>query len=64
MDQPADLKNPNEPKDREGNAMAISSTSAIIFRLLETNKNGEMLNRLKIKLGKTKEEIYQIISEL
>jgi uncharacterized protein YjbJ (UPF0337 family) len=32
--------------------------------LLEESKNQEMLGRLQIKLGKTKEELHKLLSEL
>jgi hypothetical protein len=41
-----------------------STVSLIVSKLLRDSKQEEMLNRLKVKLGKTKEEIYQIVSEL
>ncbi len=45
-------------------ADTLSSTSLIVFRLLAESKQGEFLNILRIKLGKTKEEIHLIISQL
>jgi len=41
-----------------------SPTSLTILRLLMESKNGEMLSRLQIKLGKTEKEIRLIIYEL
>lgn len=44
--------------------LGLSTTSLIVFRLLAESKQDEMLNRLKVKLGITKEKIYKLISEL
>lgn len=41
-----------------------STISLIVTKLLYDSHEGQMLARLKLKLGKTKEEIYQIVSEL
>jgi hypothetical protein len=49
-----------QPNDKQ----ELSTTSLIVFRLLAESKGDEMLNRLKVKLNKTKEEIHKIISEL
>jgi hypothetical protein len=47
-----------------GKRKAASKVSAIVTGLLAESKNGAMLVRLQEKLGKTKKEIYKIVSEL
>ena len=44
--------------------LSVSPTSLIVSKLLEDSKQGAMLGRLQVKLGKTKEEIYKLVSEL
>ena len=41
-----------------------SPVSLIIYKLIAESKHGEMLSRLQTKLGRTKEEVYMLISEL
>jgi hypothetical protein len=52
----------SENKQKE--LIVPSAISLIISRLIAESKHGEMLSRLQIKLGKTTEEIYELISEL
>lgn len=51
----------NEQKDRLKQKFAMLTDSDV---LLVEGKQDEMLGRLQVKLGKTKEEIYKLISEL
>jgi hypothetical protein len=51
-----------EDKTRE--IVGPSAISLIVYRLIAESKHGEMLNRLQVKLGRTKEEVYMLISEL
>jgi hypothetical protein len=45
--------------------ICVSSTvSSIICKLIAESKHGEMLGRLQTKLGRTKEEVYMLVSEL
>lgn len=41
----------------------LSPTAIIVTRLLSA-ENGEMLSRIRLKLGITKEEVYQLVSAL
>ena len=43
--------------------LVLSPTAEIVTRLLN-NENGEMLNRICIKLGISSEEIYQLVAEM
>jgi uncharacterized protein YjbJ (UPF0337 family) len=51
----------NEQKGRLKQKFAMLTDSDV---LLVEGKQDEMLGRLQVKLGKTKEEIYKLISEL
>lgn len=51
----------NEQKGRLKQKFAMLTDSDV---LLVEGKQDEMLGRLQIKLGKTKEEIYKLIAEL
>ncbi len=51
----------NEQKGRLKQKFATLTDSDLIF---EEGKKEEMLGRLQIKLGKTKEEIHKIISSI
>ena len=54
------LENSSSPSDK---IQVLSPTAVIVTRLLGA-ENGEMLSRIKLKLGITKEEVYQLVSEL
>ncbi len=51
----------NETKGKLKQKFAILTDSDV---LLEEGKHDELLGRLQIKLGKTKEEVQKLISEL
>ena len=51
----------NEIKGKLKQKFAILTDSDV---LLEEGKHDELLGRLQIKLGKTKEEVQKLISEL
>lgn len=51
----------NEQKGRLKQKFAMLTDSDV---LLVEGKQDEMLGRLQLKLGKTKEEIFKLISEL
>lgn len=56
-----DLNLANEKRQKK---KCPSSISLIVSNLLAESYQDEMLGKLKLKLGKTKEEIQKIISEL
>jgi len=59
---PTELKgNWNEQKGKLKQAFAIITDNDLMF---EEGKKEEMLGRLQIKLGKTKEELKKMIEEL
>ncbi len=51
----------NEQKGKLKNAYATLTDNDLMY---ENGKREEMLGRLQVKLGKTKEEITKIIAEL
>jgi uncharacterized protein YjbJ (UPF0337 family) len=51
----------NEQKGKFKKMFAILTDDDLLF---EEGKKDEMLGRLQIKLGKTKEEMHKIINEL
>ncbi len=51
-------------EDKQREASDISSISIIVSGLLADSKQDGMLDRLQAKLGKSKEEIFKLISEL
>lgn len=51
----------NEPKGKLKQKFAILTDSDV---LLVEGKQDELLGRLQVKLGKTKEELHKLISEL
>ncbi len=53
-----------ELKAKPNDLPGFSTVGSIVYNLLMADKQQNMLTRLQIKLGKTKEEIYQIVSEL
>lgn len=58
------MENLTEWNGKLNSALGISIVSGIVFTLLAESKNDEMMDRLKVKLGKTKEDIFRIVSEL
>lgn len=57
----ADALKVNDPQKE---ILLQSTLSVIVTRLVKQSKNGEMLDRLKNRLGLTKEEIDKLIFEL
>ncbi len=51
----------NEQKGKLKQKFAVLTDNDLLF---ETGKRGEMLGKLQIKLGKTKEELNRIIAAL
>lgn len=51
----------NEIKGKLKQKFAILTDNDVMF---EEGKEEEMLGRIQIKIGKTKEELYKLISEL
>ncbi len=51
----------NEQKGRLKKAYAVLTDNDLMF---EEGKHDEMIGKLQIKLGKTKEEIHKIISSI
>ncbi len=51
----------NEQKGRLKKAYAVLTDNDLMF---EEGKRDEMIGKLQIKLGKTKEEIHKIISSI
>ena len=51
----------NEQKGRLKKAYAVLTDNDLMF---EEGKQDEMIGKLQIKLGKTKEEIHKIISSI
>lgn len=51
----------NETKGKLKQKFAILTDNDVMF---EEGKEEEMLGRIQIKIGKTKEELYKLISEL
>lgn len=58
------MENLTEWNGKLNSTLGISIVSGIVFTLLAESKNDEMMDRLKVKLGKTKEDIFRIVSEL
>ena len=58
------MENLTEWNGKLNSTLCISIVSGIVFTLLAESKNDEMMDRLKVKLGKTKEDIFRIVSEL
>ena len=53
--------NRNVEKDKLEQKFALLTDD---YQLREEIKNKEMMNRLQIKLGKTKEELHQLLADL
>lgn len=51
-------------REKQMGLSVSSPVSQIISRLISESKQGEMLSRLQSGLGRTKEEVYMLISEL
>ena len=61
MDQKEVKGNWNEQKGKLKQKFAVLTDNDLMF---EEGKKEEMLGKLQIKLGKTKEELHKIIAEL
>lgn len=62
MLQKSDLKgNWNEQKGKLKQKFSVLTDNDLLF---EAGKKDEMLGKLQVKLGKTKEELYKIIEAL
>ncbi len=62
MDSAEDLKgNWNEQKKKLKKKFAFLTENDVMFAF---DKNEEMIKRLQVRLGKTKEELYKIIAAL
>jgi uncharacterized protein YjbJ (UPF0337 family) len=61
MNTPEAKGNWNEQKGKLKQKFAILTDNDLMF---EEGKKEEMLGKLQIKLGKTKEELHKIIAEL